>query len=312
MSRRMITTLILVMVFIAIKIPIINSMPCALSQVKEVNATKLPVVASIYPIYFFSKAIGGGKAEVFNMTPSGVEPHDYEPTALDMARIEDSKLVILNGGGLEGWEKNVKKNIKSDHTLIVIAGEGLANQQMVEEGKNTIDPHIWLSPTLAQKMVDNIATGFIQVDHANADYYKTNASTLKAKIETLDVAYKTGLKNCKEKNIITSHAAFGYLAASYGLKQVSIAGLSPDNEPSPRQMVDIVKFAKANNVKYIFFESLVSPKLSQTIANEIGVQTMVLNPIEGLTAEEVAEGQDYFTIMMSNLTNIQIALRCRQ
>ena len=124
------------------------------------------------------------------------------------------------------------------------------------------------------------------------------------------MAYRQGLSNCAEKNIITSHAAFGYLATTYGLNQVSISGLSPDAEPSPQQLADIVKFAKDSHVKYIFFESLVSPKLSQAIANEVGAQTLVLNPIEGLSDEELAQGKDYFSIMRNNLKNLQTALQC--
>ena len=126
----------------------------------------------------------------------------------------------------------------------------------------------------------------------------------------MDTEYKQGLSSCEGKNIITSHAAFGYLAAAYGLNQVPIAGLSPDAEPSPRQLADIAKFAKDNQVKYIFFESLVSPKLSQTIATEVGAQTLVLNPIEGLSEEEMSHGKTYFSVMQDNLTNLRTALQC--
>ena len=132
------------------------------------------------------------------------------------------------------------------------------------------------------------------------------------KLDDLDRQYRRGLANCQEKNIVTSHAAFGYLATAYGLNQVSITGLSPDAQPSPRQLADIVKFTRANNVKYIFFESLVSPKLSKTIATEIGAQTMVLNPLEGLTDEEVSQGNNYFTEMENNLANLKTALECKE
>ena len=125
----------------------------------------------------------------------------------------------------------------------------------MENGKNIVDPHIWQSPPLAKQMVDRILAGFIQIDPANSSYYQANADALKVQLDNLDKDYKQGLANCVEKNIITSHSAFGYLAAAYGLNQVSIAGLSPDAEPSSQQLADIVKFTKANNVKYIFFES---------------------------------------------------------
>jgi zinc transport system substrate-binding protein len=272
---------------------------------------RLQVVASFYPLYFFSSEIAGDKATVTNITPAAAEPHDYEPTAGDIANIENSGLLILNGGGLEAWGENIQKNIDPKHTRVVVAGAGLTNQEITEEGEKITDPHIWLDPVLAQKMVDKISEGFTQADMANKDYYVSNAVALKNKLADLDTAYREGLKSCMQKNIITSHAAFGYLATQYGLNQVSIAGLSPDAEPSSKELADIAKFAKDNNVKYIFFESLVSPKLSETIAREVGAQTMVLNPIEGLTDEELAAGKTYFSEMGNNLKNLRIALECK-
>ncbi len=275
------------------------------------SSQKLQVTASFYPLYFFAQAIGGDKAEVYNVTPASAEPHDYEPTAEDSARIEDSQLVILNGGGLEVWGENVSRNFNPQKTTFVVAGEGLTTQQVVEDGEKIIDPHVWQSPLLAEQMVDKIAGGFAAVDPTHSQYYQSNASVLKSKLNELDQLYRTGLSSCAQKNIITSHAAFGYLATTYGLTQVPIAGLSPDAEPSAQQLAAIAKFAKDNHVTYIFFESLVSPKLSETIAREVGAKTLVLNPIEGLSPEELAQGKDYFTEMKQNLANLKIALQCK-
>jgi len=272
--------------------------------------SKLQVVASFYPLYFFSEQIGGDKANVTNIVPAGAEPHDYEPTAQDMVKMENSRLIVLNGGGLEAWGNNIKQNIDAKNTTIVTAGEGLTTQQVTENGQTENDPHIWLDPPLAEKMVDKIVQGFVQVDPTNRYYYEANGNALKIKFFALDSAYKQGLSNCQEKNIITSHAAFGYLATTYSLNQMPIAGLSPDAEPSPQQLANIVKFAKDNKVKYIFFESLVSPKLAQTIATEVGAQTLVLNPIEGLSDQDLAQGRNYLTVMQENLINLEIALQC--
>ena len=274
-------------------------------------SNKISVVASFYPLYYFSEQIGGNKADVVNITPSGAEPHDYEPTGTDMVKIANSRLLILNGGGLEAWGSNVQKNIDSKRTLVVTAGDGLANQTVTEDNQDIIDPHVWLSPLLAKKMVDKIAQGFITVDPNNSLYYQTNADVLKTQLDKLDADYQMGLQNCLQKDIVTSHAAFGYLATAYGLNQVSIAGLSPDAEPSPKQLADIAIFAKNKKIDYIFFESLVSPKLSQTIAQEIGAKTMVLNPIEGMTVDDLNQGKNYFTEMEKNLTNLKIALQCQ-
>lgn len=266
----------------------------------RIKSEKLKISASFYPVYFFSKEIAGDKAEVYNITPAGAEPHDYEPTAQDMAKIESSKMIVLNGGGLEAWSDNVKQTL-GNKILIIIAGN---------DEKST-DPHFWLSPVMVKEMVNKILAGFIQVDPANKEYYQTNARDLILNLEKLDNEYKQGLADCKTKSIITSHSAFSYLASSYGLKQVPVAGLSPDEEPSVQQLANVAKFAKENNVKYIFFESLVSPKLSQTIADEVGAKTLVLNPLEGLTNEEILQGKDYFSEMENNLTNLKTALECQ-
>ncbi len=271
---------------------------------------RLQVVASFYPVYFLAERIGGEKANVINITPAGSEPHDYEPTSQDMAAIERSQLIILNGGNLEAWRNNIEQSIDPERTKVVVAGEGLADQQVEENGKQVVDPHIWLDPLLAKKMTEKIVEGFALVDPTNSEYYQENATTLEKELEDLDMAYREGLNNCVNKDIITSHSAFGYLASEYGLRQVSIAGLSPDAEPSLQELASVTQFAKANSVRYIFFESLVSPKLAQTIAREVGAQTLVLNPIEGLTDEEVAQGKDYFSEMTTNLTHLKIALQC--
>jgi len=287
----------------------------------KITNNKKQVVTSFYPLYFFTNEIAKDKINISNITPSGSEPHEYEPTPIDMTNIENSDLVILNGGGLESWGENIKINLNKSKTKIVSVGDNLfvkkndKNHEESEGGENHhhggLDPHIWLSPILAIQIVDKIESELSQIDTENQEYYKSNAHILKEKLSKLDGEFKDGLKTCVNKNIITSHAAFYYLASTYGLNQISIAGLSQEEEPSSKEMTEIVKFAKSNNVKYIFFESLISPKLSLTIAREIGAKTLLLNPIEGLTIEEIKSGKDYFSEMNNNLINLKIALECK-
>ena len=306
MDKKVIFYFILGLLFVGVLTLIVNNIYKPTTQ-----SSKLQITASFYPLYYFSQQIAGDKANVINITPAGAEPHDYEPTAQDIAQIENSKLLVLDGTGLEAWGNSIKQNLNPKNTMVLTVGDGIINQKVMEDGQEVIDPHIWQSPPLDKEIVDKITQALIQIDPVNASYYQANATALKSKLDELDTQYKQGLANCAEKNIITSHAAFGYLATAYGLNQVSIAGLSPDAEPSPQQLADIVKFAKANNVKYIFFESFVSPKLSDTIATEVGAKTLVLNPIEGLTNDEIAQGKTYFTEMQNNLTNLRIALQCK-
>jgi zinc transport system substrate-binding protein len=272
--------------------------------------TTLSVVASFYPVYFFAQEVGGEKAHVVNITPTGGEPHDYEPTPQDIAAITHSRLLILVGG-VEAWGEKIKQTLDPKKTHVVSAGEGLMTQNVEEDGETIADPHVWLSPVLAQKMVDAIVVGYISVDPANTAYYTQNGESLKTKLADLDMQFEQGLSSCERKDIITSHAAFGYLASAYQLHQVPIAGLSPDAEPSPKQLAEIATFAKNNNVKYVFFERLVSPKLSQTIAHEVGAENIQFDPLEGLTSEDVENGLNYITQMKQNLVNLKVALNCK-
>jgi len=306
MGKKYAVGIILGIVFIGLLV-LINNRNSVLVQ-----SGKLPVAASFYPLYFFASQIGGNKATVADITPAGAEPHDYEPTPGDIVSIENSQLLILQGTGLEAWGTDVKSNVDPKRTMVVTVGQNLATQNTVENGVSIIDPHIWLAPPLASQMADKILAGFVAVDPMNASYYQANEAKLKASLVMLDTEYKQGLKNCVSKDIVTSHAAFGYLASAYGLNQVPIAGLSPDAEPSPKQLADIASFVKKNNVQYIFFENLVSPKLSETIATETGAQTMALDPIEGITPENLAKGNNYLTVMQSNLKALETALQCKK
>lgn len=272
-------------------------------------AQKMQVSASFYPLYFFASEIGGDLTHVKNITPVGAEPHDYDPSAADIARIEKSDMFIVNGG-VEPWADKIKESLKEAHVVTVVAAEGLMNRRITQEGIAVVDPHVWLSPPLAKKEVSKITEGFIKIDPKNSSYYQANRKKLDERLDQLDQKYKQGLINCEQKDIITSHVAFGYLAGAYGLTQVSISGLSPDGEPSTAQLAELVKFAKDHGVKYIFFESLVSPKLAETIASEVGAKTLALDPLEGLSDADNKQGKNYFSVMEENLRNLQIALQC--
>lgn len=282
----------------------------------------IPVTASFYPLYYFTSEIGKDKVEVSNLTPAGSEPHDYEPTAKDIARIEKSKLLIINGSGFEPWYGKIQEELKQKNVRIIEATQGLDLMEGQEEHEgeeedeehaeeeNVKDPHVWLSPVLASKQVEKINATLSEVDPQSRELYTTNAKLLKDRLSKLDASFREGLKNCKQKNIITTHTAFAYLAKEYGLNQVAISGLSPEEEPTSKQLAEVSEFAKTNDVKYIFFESLVSPKLAETIASEIGAKTLVLDPIEGLSDDDIKQGKNYFTVMEDNLKNLQIALQC--
>lgn len=280
------------------------------TQQPTTSKDTVSVATSFYPLYFFASEIGGKQTQVTNITPAGSEPHDYEPTPQDIVTISQSKLLILNGAGLEAWGDKIRSTIDTKNTTVVIASEGLSDLQENENGRQVVDPHIWLSPKRAGVEVERIADGLTVVDPTHSDLYTKNKATLLQKLSDLDTEYKQGLSQCDRREIVTSHAAFAYLAHDYNLTQVPIAGISPEEEPSPSQLAAIASFAKEHHATTIFFESLTSPKLSETIATEVGAKTEVLNPLEGLTQDDMQQGKNYFTIMRDNLHTLQTALSC--
>lgn len=263
---------------------------------------RLMISASFYPLAEFSHKIGKDKVTVINMTPVGSEPHNFDPSPKDLARLFQSKVFIYNGLGFEPWVERILPDLKKLDMVIVNSSQGVDQLS---------DPHIWLDPQMAVKQVDNITLGLVKADPANGVYYQKNASLLRAELRKLDNEYKERLSNCESKDVIVSHNAFFYLARRYNLNIIAISGLSPDEEPSPRQLARIVDIAKKKDVKYIFFESLVSPKLAQVIAKEIGAKTLILNPIEGLTEEDLLQRRDYIGLAKENLNNLTIALNCQ-
>lgn len=280
------------------------------TQTENKGLEKVQVSASFYPLYFLAQEIGGDRADVKNITPAGTEPHDYDPTPQDIVRIQESKLLIVNGAGFEPWLDKIKSDLSN--TAVINTSEGVVLQEGTEEHEeeSNKDPHIWLSPVLAKSQADKILQGYTELDPENGAFYEENAQKLKLRLDELDEKFRQGLNSCELNSFVTSHAAFGYLAREYNLTQVAISGLSPDEEPSAKDLADVANFVKENNIKYIFFETLVSPKLSETIASEVGAQTLVLDPIEGLSEDDIRSGKNYFTVMEDNLKNLQKALQC--
>lgn len=265
------------------------------------------VVASFYPLYEFSREIAGDRAEVVSLVPPGVEPHDWEPSPQSVLEVKKARLFVYNGAGFEPWVDKLVKEVADGKTVIARTTDGI--DLLTTEG--AIDPHVWLDPVLAQAQADAIRAGLEQVDPANAAVYAGNARALKARLARLDEAFAAGLRDCARRDIITSHTAFSYLARRYRLTQVPVMGLAPESEPSPAELAAIVTLARRAKASHIFFETLVSSRLAETLAREIGAKTLVLNPVEGLTKEEAAAGKGYVALMEANLENLRMGLGCR-
>lgn len=273
---------------------------------KSIDSTKLTIVTTFYPLEEFTKAIGKDKVEVVNLLPTGVEPHDWEPSARDISNIMEADLFIYNGSGFETWVPKVKKQINNKEILEVSTKINLGKNPTTAKG--SFDPHIWLDPLLAAEIVKIINLRMIELDKENEVFYQANTNKYLTKLAKLHETYRERTLKFKRKDFFITHSSFGYLAKRYNLNQIPILGISPEIEPSPQELRDLINIAKQKKVQYIFFEALVSPKVAKTLADEIGAQPLVLNPIEGLTQGEVGEKANYFTLMEDNLENLATAL----
>lgn len=278
---------------------------------------KMKVVATVYPVYDFTRMIGGDKIDLKLLIPPGAEPHDWEPKAKDIATLKSAKVVLYQGNGLEPYAEKLLTPAQLGNTQAFEVGKNLELLPATEEDEDDNDegheklgndPHVWLDPINAKQEVKTILEALITADPANKEYYQTNADKLLNDLEQLHKDYQSTLSALPGKDIVTTHAAFAYLAKRYHLNQVPIMGLAPDAEPTPEKMANVVKFVREHHVKVIFFETLVSPKLAETIAKETGAKTLVLNPVEGLTEDEMKAGKNYITVMRENLVNLKIAL----
>jgi zinc transport system substrate-binding protein len=259
------------------------------------------VIGAFYPLAFAAERVGGSAVHVEDLTPSGAEPHDLELTPRTVADIQRADVVLYLG---HGFQPAVSDALAGAHGRVVdaLAGLPLDRPSGDADAGLTADPHVWLDPHLYERIVRRVG----RVLHRPA-----RAAKLGAQLEALDRSYRTGLADCSRKEVVTSHAAFGYLARRYGLHQVAITGIAPESEPTARQLAGVVDVVRRTHATTVFFERLLSPRLAETVAREVGARTAVLDPIEGLTPAEVSRGDTYFTLMRRNLAALRKALACR-
>ncbi|MDI3281050.1 MAG: metal ABC transporter substrate-binding protein [Bacillota bacterium] len=284
----------------------LNPLPRGIAPPPEgspVSSGRLRVVTTVYPLYEFARQVAGEQAEVVLLLPPGAEPHDWEPTPQEVAMLRSADLFIYNGAGLEPWVTQVRKTLPA-RVAVVEASRGLP--LLEEEGAP--DPHVWLDPTLAQRQVEAIRDGLSRVDPGHGAIYAARAASYLQQLKELDRQFEEGLAAARQRAFVSSHAAFGYLARRYRLEQVPIMGLSPEAEPAPERLAELVQLCRRLGIRYVFFETLVSPRVAETLAREVGAHTLVLNPLEGLTEEELRQGKDYLAVMRENLRNLQVAL----
>ncbi|MGH9213494.1 MAG: metal ABC transporter substrate-binding protein [Acidimicrobiales bacterium] len=276
----------------------------------------LRVVASFYPLAEAAGRVGGDRVAVTNLTPAGTEPHDLELTPDQVDDLEDADLVLYLGQGFQPAITEIAER-RDGETLDVLDGlelePGGAEALDAQEGEHEeggLDPHFWLDPRRMVDAVDEIATALSAVSPDDAATFAANAEDYAGQLTALDAEIEAALATCEREEIVTSHAAFFYLADRYGLTQLPLAGVSPEVEPDTERMDDLADLVDEHGITTVFHETLAPPDVAETLAREAGVDTAVLNPIEGLTEEQVDTGEDYASVMRENLAALVDALGC--
>ncbi|MFK2825185.1 zinc ABC transporter substrate-binding protein [Bacillus sp. B190/17] len=292
---------------------------------KEKESIK--VYTTIYPLTFFTEEIGKQYVDVKSVLPAGVDEHTYEPTSKTMLDIAGADLFLYNGLGLEPFGKKVQESMKSEDVRVVEVGEEIDldslyhHKEEAEEHEGdhhdhehdghthgSIDPHIWIDPTLSMQMAGVIKEQLSELDPEHQKEFEKNYEALKDKLTKLDKEFHEVADRADNKEFLVSHAAFGYWEKNYGIKQISVAGLSPTNEPSQKQLKEIIETAKEHQIKYVIFEQNVTPKVAKVVQVELKAEALKIHNLSVLTKEDEKSGEDYFTLMEQNIQTLKKAI----
>ncbi|WP_045518168.1 metal ABC transporter solute-binding protein, Zn/Mn family [Neobacillus niacini] len=301
----------------------------------EKDKETLTVYTTIYPLEDFTKKIGGEFVEVQSIYPPNVDAHSYEPSTKDMTTLADSDLFIYTGAGIEGFAEKATEALKKEEVHILKAAEGIdliesshsdehhedengqseedehaESESHAEEGHDhgDLDPHVWLDPVLSIDLANNIKNSLSELMPEHATEFETNFKQLKNELEKLDQEFKTTIESSKTKNLLVSHAAYGYWEKRYGIETIAITGLSPTQEPTQKELQAIIEESTEHNIHYVIFEQNVSPKIAKIIQEEIGAKSLSLHNLEAVTEENIKQKDDYFSIMRKNLETIKKVL----
>jgi zinc transport system substrate-binding protein len=273
-------------------------------------ADGVDVVAAFYPLQWAAERVGGDRVDVTSLTPPGAEPHDLELTPQDVAALSETDLLVY----LEGFQPALDDAAAEAGDAAWDAGQAadltpVADEHADDHGDGeAVDPHFWLDPTRLADVGDALADRLGDVDPDGAATYEQNAAALRGDLEALDAEMEQGLADCAVRTVVTGHDAFGYLADRYGLEVVGVTGLSPSAEPSAAQLAEISALVRERGVTTVYTETLADPAVAETVAREAGVQTAVLDPIEGLTDESA--GSDYLAVMRADLATLRAGQAC--
>jgi zinc transport system substrate-binding protein len=266
------------------------------------SSNKMQVVASFYPLYYFSSQIGGDRVDVHTLIPDNVEPHSFEPTPVDLIMVSKAKIIVYNGEGFEPWISSFVLAVDNPSLIQVDTSKNIDPLHV----QGVADPHFWIDPLTAKSQVNNILSAFMTADPANATYYQENAANLNSRLDALNNDFVTGLANRTKNAIITTHEGFNYMASRYQFEAYGAIGISGDQQPTPQDMIRLANLVDQLQLHYVFSEPVFSDAVIETISKETGTQVLILDGAHGRSG--VHAGMDYFEIMRANLENLIIGL----
>jgi len=278
---------------------------------------RIKILTTVFPLMEFARAVAAERGEVRLLIPPGAEVHTWQPRVSDIAKLSSSDLFICIGQSLEPWAKDIIKSVSKPDLRILEASQNIellreASPHSGQHGHQTVDPHLWLDFDHDLVIIKQIQRILSEIEPVHATFFSQNAARYNEKLKMLNNKFEAAFRNCLHRTFIfAGHSAFGYLADKYKLEQVSIYGLSPDSEPTPKQIFSVISLAKKNRIKTIFFEANINPKLARLVAKEIGAKTLPLNPGHNLTKKQLMLGVTFFDIMEENLKNLKDGLICR-
>ena len=298
------------------------------------NNTKLQIYTTVYPLTYFTERIGGDLVEVKSVYPADTNEHTFEPTQQGMIDIAEADLMFYIGLGLEGFIDSAQKTLEGEDVEFVALADSITDEQLdaalehdgeeaheeePEEGEEeaghddhdhgSTDPHVWMSPVLSQNLADSIKDALIAKDPDNKEVYETNHAALIKELKQLDASFSELQEHVTKDTFFVSHAAFTYLSEPYGFEQVAVAGLNSQDEPSQKELTEIVDLAREKNIEYIVFEQNVSSNLTEVVQKEVGAEAVEMHNLGVLTQEDIDNGETYFTLMEKNLETLETILK---
>ncbi|HSP22028.1 MAG TPA: zinc ABC transporter substrate-binding protein [Planococcus sp. (in: firmicutes)] len=304
------------------------------------DETKVQVYTTVYPLTYFTERIGAEHVEVQSVYPAGANEHSFEPTQQDMIKLAEADLMFYVGLGLEGFIDKTKDTLKDEKVQFIATSDSITDEELdaaagpyedkheeegheeeaheeevtEEEGHEShdhgaTDPHVWMSPVLSQKLAESIKDSLVEQDPDHAEDYESNYSALVAELEELDRSFVALSERVNKKTFFISHSAFGYISEPYGFEQIAVAGLNSQDEPSQKELTEIVDLAKKEGIQYIVFEQNVSSNLTEVIQKEVGAEAIEMHNLGVLTQENIDNEETYFTLMEKNLQTLETILK---